>query len=279
MKTVLKCLAISTACVLVVAASGCASSKPDFNSQGAVFYCDGAGGGGMMNWGRGVQKGLRDAGFTGAFDEFPWETGLGVVADQTESVAAKRAQARKLAKQIMAYQAQYPGAPVHIMGLSAGTAIVAFTLEELPESAPVDTAVMLSGSLSSSYDLSKALRRVQGDLYVTTSSHDAILTVAVPALGSADRKEVGDDVVGVDGCHVPPGASAETRRLYSKIVLIGWDPSFVKYGDSGGHTDTAHSAFVQHVIAPLIIREGPRQMHVHPGGSAFKPGSGGVGRM
>ena len=268
MRTALHCLLAATACGLALTVTGCMSSQPDFSSHGVIFYCDGAGGGGLTNWGPGVQKGLKDAGFTGTFDEFPWETGLGVLADQTEAVSAKRAQARKLADQIKAYKAQYPGSPVHIMGLSAGTAIVPFAMEELPESVGVDTVVLLSGSLSSGYDLTKALRHVRGDMYVTTSPHDAILSGAVPFTGSADDKKVGDDVVGVHGCHLPPETSAETRRLYSKIVIIAWDPSFRQFGDAGGHTDTTNASFVQHVIAPLIIREGPRHMQVHPRGSA-----------
>ena len=255
-------------CLLASMQIGCMGGEPDYNSHGVVFYCDGAGGGGITNWGPGVRKGLKDAGFTGTFDEYRWETGLGVVADQKESVADKRAEAVKLAKKIVGYKSEFPNSPVHIMGLSAGTAVVAFTLEELPESAAVDTAVMLSGSLSSTYDLTKALRRVTGDMYVTTSPHDAILKSAVLLLGSADRRNVGDDVCGVHGFHVPPGASPEARRLYSKIVMIEWNPSFLKYGDAGGHTDTTNPGFVQHVIAPLIIREGPRRLHVHPRGSA-----------
>jgi pimeloyl-ACP methyl ester carboxylesterase len=246
------------------------SPEQNFDSHGVVFYCDGAGGGGLTNWGPGVKKGLKDAGFNGTFDEFVWETGLGVVSDQTESVKDKRAQAVKLAKQIVAYKSKFPGSPVHIMGLSAGTAIVAFTLEELPESASVDTAVMLSGSLSSGYDMTKALRRVKGDMYVTTSEKDGILHGAVPMLGSADRKQVGDHVCGVDGFRPPAGSSAAVRRLYSKIVIIAWNSSFEKYGDFGGHTDTTNPGFIQHVIAPLILREGPRHMHVHPQGSAGK---------
>lgn len=251
-----------------MASVGCMSTPQNFSSHGVVFYCDGAGGGGITNWGPGVRKGLKDAGFTGTYDEFPWETGLGVIADQTEAVSAKRAQARKLAALIEKYVKQDPGSPVHVMGLSAGTAIVPFALEELPDSVSVDTAVLLSGSLSSGYDMTKALRHVKGDMYVTTSQSDAILTGAVPITGSADDLKVGDDVVGVHGCHLPRGASAETRRLYSKIVIIAWDPSFIKFGDAGGHTDTTNPSFIQHVIAPLIIREGPRHMQVHPMGSA-----------
>ena len=255
-------------CLLASMQIGCMGGEPDYNSHGVVFYCDGAGGGGISNWGPSVKRGLEQAGYNGTFDEFVWETGLGVVADQVESVSAKRAEAAKLAKQIVAYKNKYPDGPVHIMGLSAGTAIVAFTLEELPEKASVDTAVMLSGSISSSYDMTKALRRVKGDMYVTTSPHDRILTGAVPALGSADRKMVGDDVVGVHAFHLPPGATPETRRLYHKIVVIGWRPDFIQYGDRGGHLDTTNASFIRHVIAPLVIREGPRHLHVHPEGTA-----------
>ncbi len=256
-----------------LAAAGCATGQPmwgepQLSGHGVVFYCDGAGGGGLTNWGPGVKKGLADAGFSGTFDEFVWETGLGVVADQVEAVEAKRSQAAKLARKITAYQSEYPEAPVHVMGLSAGTAIAVFALEALPADSRVDTVVLLSGSLASDHDLTKALQRLRGDMYVTTSRNDAILASAVPTLGSADREFVGDRVAGVDGFVLPAGASAETRRLYSKIVLLSWDPTLERYGDYGGHTDTTKPEFVQHVIAPLILREGPRNMRVHGRGTA-----------
>jgi pimeloyl-ACP methyl ester carboxylesterase len=278
MRTTGRSIVVLAGLSLALVATGCASGtqglssgNQDFNDHGVVFYCDGAGGGGLvMNWGRGVQKGLKDAGFNGTFDELRWETGMGVIADQEDPVADKRAQARKLAQQIKSYRAQYPSSPVTVMGLSAGTAVVAYALEVLPQSVDVDTVVMLSGSLSSGHNMTTALRRVRGDVYVTTSPFDAILKDAVPITGSADREMVGDDVIGVHGCHMPPGASAEVRRLYSKIIIIEWTPTFLRYEDSGGHTDTTHPSFVQHIIAPLILREGPRHLHVHPRGSAGK---------
>ena len=139
--------------------SGCASPQAHFNPNGMVFYCDGAGGGGITNWGDGVKKGLNDAGYPGGWEEYDWETGLGVVAAQVESVSAKRAQGNKLAKQIMAYQSQYPDSPVNLIGLSAGTAIAIYALEALPDDDDnrVDTVVMLSSSVASDYDLTQAL--------------------------------------------------------------------------------------------------------------------------
>ena len=191
-----------------------------------------------------------------------------MVADQIEAVKAKRAQARKLAQKIASYQSQHPTSPVNLMGLSAGTAIAVYTLEELPPENQVDTVVLLSSSVASDHNLTQALRHVRGDLYVTTSPDDAILTTAVPVLGSADRQFVGTDVAGLDGFEVPPGASPEVRRLYSKVVMLAWNPVDDRYGDYGGHTDTTKPEFVQHVIAPLVMGEGPRYVHVHSQGTA-----------
>ena len=255
---------------------GCTSTQPVYNGHGIVFYCDGAGGGGITNWGHNVKRGLEMAGYEGTFDMFPWETGMGVIVDQDSSVKYKRGKARQLAKQINSHMSQHPNDPVYLMGLSAGTAVAIFALEELPESKKVESVVLLSGSLSSAYDLTKALHRVRGDVYVTTSQTDAILTGVVPVTGSADRKFVGDRVIGVHGCRMPSGASPDTRRLYSKIQLMAWNPSWKRDGEYGGHTDSTNPKFVAHHIAPLLIREGPRHVQMHrPSGTAAQrePGS------
>lgn len=253
-------------------ATGCASTQPAYNPSGMVYYCDGAGGGGITNWGAGVKKGLDNAGYQGGWDEYDWETGLGVVADQVEGVAAKRAQGRKVAKLIMQYQSQYPDSPVCLIGLSAGTAIALYALEALPDDDDnrVDTVVMLSSSVASDYDLTQALKRVSGDMYVTTSPNDVVLGELAPAFGTADRQFVGQQIAGLHGFMLPPNASPETRRLYSKLVILAWDPSMDRFGDYGGHTETAKPEFVQHVVAPLIMRDGPRYVRIHGAGTAGK---------
>jgi hypothetical protein len=127
---------------------------------------------------------------------------------------------------------------------------------------------MLSSSVSADYDLAQALRHVRGDMYVTTSPHDAVLAALAPAFGTADRKYVGPDIAGLHGFSMPPGAGLDTRRLYAKIMNLAWDPALDHYGDYGGHTDTAKPEFVQHVIAPLVMREGPRTVRIHANGTA-----------
>ncbi len=241
---------------LVMTAVGAGCVSPDRAARmecGYVYYLDGAGGGGITNWSGGVREGLRKAGYSGAGEMFNWETGLGVLADQTASNSYKRGKASELANEIVAYQKEHPGAPVTLMGLSAGTAVAVFTLEALPRDTNVENVILLSGSLSATYDLTRALNRVNGRMYVTTSRRDMVLTGLVPTAGTADRGSGTTATIGVEGPQLPHAASAETRRLYGdRLVVVPWKPEFSRYGNAGGHTDTVAAAFVQRYVAPLV---------------------------
>jgi hypothetical protein len=231
--------------------------RHDMDRHGQVFYLDGAGGGGLVNWGRGVEAGLREAGYRGGFESFRWHTGLGVAADQGASVAYKRGQAAKLAKRIRTYQQSHPGRAVHLVGLSAGTAVAVFTLEALASNGKVDDLVLLGSSISEHYDMTAALRQVTGKAYVYTSEKDAVLSVLVPAAGTADRQFCGACSAGLHGLHLPRGANPETRRLYRKVNNINWKREFEEAGNYGGHTDATKARFVRDYVAPLILADGP----------------------
>jgi hypothetical protein len=184
---------------------------------------------------------------------YSWETGMGVVADQTASNEYKRGKAEKLARKIDEYREKYPEAPITLIGLSAGTAIAVFTLEALPPDLMVENVILLSGSLSATYDLTKALQHVRGKVYITTSHKDAVLGGLLPMTGTADRQSGTTQTIGVDGAMLPASATSETRSLYaSKVVVAPWKEEYAKYGDRGGHTDTVASAFVARYVAPLV---------------------------
>jgi len=249
--------------LVTLAASGCATTAPDRAermTRGYVYYLDGAGGGGITNWSGGVRQGLRAAGYDGAGEMFTWETGLGVVADQTASNEYKRGKAAKLAEKMVAYQRQYPQTPMTLMGLSAGTVIAVFTLESLPADVMVENVILLSGSLSAPYDLTRALRRIRGRVYVTTSHRDPVLGGLLPLAGTADRDSGTNATIGIEGPRLPAGASAETRSLYaSKLVVVPWKEEFARYGNMGGHTDTVKAPFVERYVAPLITTTSGKQ--------------------
>lgn len=257
------CVAGLTCMALLWVTAGCSQAMPDRAvrmTRSYVYYLDGAGGGSLLsNWSGGVKQGMLDAGYNGAGEMFRWNTGWGVVADQDSSVEYKRSKAAALAQQIQQYTREHPGAPVTLMGLSAGTAVTVFTLEALPVNCPVDNVVLLGASISADYDLTQALRRVRNRMYVFTSEQDAVLAFLVPASGTADRKK-GVDAAGLRGFQMPASASVATPAQYAKISYIRWQSEFAKAGDFGGHTDTVKAPFVQEYIAPLVMQGGGRKV-------------------
>lgn len=251
----------SLSAALAAALCGCAAGarRVDPSQPSLVCYLDGAGGGSVLtNWGVGVREGLRLADYRSEFLHFVWQTGLGMAADQAASVEYKRGKARELARRLRAHMDARPGQAVQMIGLSAGTALAAFTLEELPESHPVENVVFLGSSLSCHYDLTKALRRVRGRLYVYTSDNDVMLAALVPIAGTADRQYCGACAAGLRGFHWPPQADPQLARLYAKVENIAWRPEFARAGNFGGHTDAVNAEFVRHYVAPLFRELGPR---------------------
>ncbi len=240
---------------LLSVAAGCSQTMPDRAermTRGYVYYLDGAGGGGLIsNWAGGVRQGLLDAGYNGAGEVFRWNTGLGVVPDQEASVEYKRSKAAECARSIQQYVKEHPGAPVTLMGLSAGTAVTVFILEALPPTCPVESVILLGASVSSDYNLTRALQRVRNRMYVFTSERDGVLAFLVPMAGTADRAIAPS--AGLRGFQMPSRPSTETRAQYAKVAHIRWRPEFAKAGDFGGHTDTVKAPFVQQYIAPLIM--------------------------
>ncbi len=241
--------------VVLSGLAGCQAPSADQTSRkphGYIWYLDGAGGGGLKNYGGGLKKGMLAAGYAGGGEIFSWNTGLGVVADQTASDSYKRKKAGELAAEIQAYKRTYPNGPVNLIGLSAGTALTVFTLEALPTGCPVDNVVLLGASISADYNLTKALERVKGELYIFTSENDAVLRFLVPIGGTADRTS--SKSAGLTGFRAPSNPSAETHRQYQKVSQVPWRKEFESKGNYGGHTDSVNAKFVQAYVAPLLIR-------------------------
>ncbi len=221
--------------------------------HGYLYYLDGAGGGtAKKNWSAGVRQGLLAAGYPGAGEMFSWETGEGLIADQDASVKYKRTKAKALAREIRKRAAEYPGAPIQILGFSAGTAEAVFELEYLQPGVQVENVALLGASISDDYDLTKALRHVRGRLYLYTSKRDRMLGFFMAFSGTADRKfEPG---AGARGFVLPKNASAQTKKLYAeKIKAIPWTKTLEADGDFGRHFDNVKMKFIRDHVAPLLM--------------------------
>ena len=228
---------------------------------GKTFYVGGAGMFGNIG-ALDVPKGLRQGGFEGAAVIFDWQSRFGwSLRDQLDR-SRNQEQALRLAQEIQAYQDRFPGKPVHIIALSAGTGIATWALEQLPDGYGVNAVVFFGSSLSRSYDLTGALGHVDGMLYNFYSSKDQVLRNLVPLTGTVDRRYSGKLVAGLRGFAIPRGVDGAGRDLYrARARNMPWVRAYRRYGYRGGHTDGTSRSFIRHIITPMLLehRERPQR--------------------
>lgn len=247
------------ALAVLAMAAGCSNSGRDFRPEdqfGRTYYIDGAG-----NWGFGqlaVPQGLRDAGYQGRIAPYRWSATLNPLLDQTFFRGVARAQGKKLAREIEHYLTQYPNNEVHIVALSAGTGVAVWACEHLKAPAKISNLVLLSSSLSSDYEMSKALANIRGTVFVYYSANDGVLGGLVQVLGTID---------GALGSH--PAGLVGLRCLSSKIRNIPWNRRYEAYGWTGAHVSAVHHDFVKHVLSQHVLPE----THTLTAEVAHRPGS------
>ncbi|UCG16903.1 MAG: hypothetical protein JSV19_02480 [Phycisphaerales bacterium] len=213
-----------------------------------VIFLDGAS---HFTAGGSVRRGLRSAGYEGDFQTFVWTSFLGWGTDHLV-VARSKGKADSLAKRVAQIRERVPDGQIHLMGLSAGTAIVLNALERLPAGVDVDSVVLFSSSVSADRDLSPALRHVRKKLYATSSKEDLILrSVAITADGRRGPP------AGRTGFRVPRSLPYGERAIYAKVVNLHWRPAYSAFGWNGGHVSATAPEFVRSVIAPRILSQQP----------------------
>jgi len=142
--------------------AGCLSStnyRTPADQYGRTYYIDGAG-----NWGFGVAdvlQGLHDAGYQGHIINYRWSPTFNPALDQTIGRPAARASGRELGQQINEYLQDFPDNEVNIIALSAGTGVAVWACENLSDNFQVHNVIMLGSSLSSDYDMRKAMDHIK----------------------------------------------------------------------------------------------------------------------
>ncbi len=228
----------------LAATAGCgAAPRP----ASIVIFLDGAG---HFTAGGNVKKGLRSAGYDGQFQNYLWTSFLGWGTDHL-LVARSGLKAQGLADRIERLRREDPDRGIHVMGLSAGTAVILNALERLPEGTDVDTVVLFSSSVHANRDLTPALEHVRQTLYATCSRHDLILSsLVITADGESGSP------AGRTGFRIPPGVPKSRRSAYGKVVNLPWVPNYAAHGWNGGHVAATRADFVKHVIAPRVLNRG-----------------------
>lgn len=269
-RRLLVCLAMMT----IGPSSGCAwlsfvGTDEQGASLGKTFYIGGAGY--LGNVGDiDVPRGLRRGGYRGAIEVIGWQSVIGgALRDQLDR-ERNLEQARRVSRRITDYMEAYPGRPVNVIALSAGTGIATWALESMPEHLHVQNVVFFGSSLSRRYDLSEALARIDGKLYNFHSSRDPVLKVGVPLAGSVDREFA--TAAGLSGFMAPRGADARCLRLYGeKLRNMPYRSEYWRSGYHGLHTDATSQRFVKKYVAPLISRVWSQPAAPGDAGPATRP--------
>lgn len=234
-------LSLATLILFAMLLVGCGGGFGERAEYGITFYCPGAGNVDMGD--AGIREGLERAGYRGQVSRFTWSVGFNPVIDQTVQPIA-RIGAQRLAGHIEHYIDRYPGCEVNVVGLSAGSGVAIWALENLKPGYKVNNVILLASSLSADYDVGRALRSVKGNIYNYYSPNDAVLTQLMKLANTIDG-HIGADGAGAVGLRSAHGGS--------RVVNVRWRPEFRQYGYHGGHTDGTSPAFVHHELSQYIV--------------------------
>lgn len=236
--------------LLISAAPGCQPiqyTSPDRYQQGLVVCLGGAGG--ISAEVDRIRRGLYTSRLEYAIESFEWSQG-DILKDQTD-LKANRRQARRLARRIEAYCAEYPSQPVYLVGKSAGTGVVVWALEELDPNCRVNAAFLIASSLYRAYDLTDALAPLTNRMYILYSPADSVLALAATTTGTVDRQH--GQCGGLKGFVLPDHPGPYTKAIYqARIAQRGWRLADIFQGHFGGHFGASNPEFVRRHIAPLI---------------------------
>jgi pimeloyl-ACP methyl ester carboxylesterase len=192
--------------------------------------------------------GLHDGGAAGNFLICDWtENNTGIAALQ--GYVHNRQQAKQIADLIAAHAAADPASPIVLTAHSGGCGLAVWALEDLPPGVKVRELLLLAPALSPTYDLSAALRHVEGKAYVFSSTLDTVvLWTGTRLFGTIDGVQTA--AAGFGGFIQPPHADAE---LYKKLVPCPYQQEWQRYNDFGEHIGAMSRPFARAILAPLVV--------------------------
>ncbi|MFO1022452.1 MAG: DUF726 domain-containing protein [Planctomycetales bacterium] len=224
---------------------------PERREQGLILVLPGIEGESFFN--HDVMHGLIDAGLPYAIEHEDWTTKR-IINYLYHLRGWKRnvTEAERIVAKILAYQQEYPGRPVHLVGHSGGGAMSILVLERLPEQNPVESVVLLGPALSRHYDLTVALRRVGGKVWNFYSYLDwFFLILGTSVMGTLDGRHHAS--AGALGFLPPKNASPDVQELYAtKLREVGYQWRMLRSVNFGGHFGCVNRLFIEEWVAPLL---------------------------
>ncbi len=201
-----------------------------------------------------VVWGLSDGGWQGAIEVDDWTTSFVLLfLYHMRGWRRNLRQAQRIAERIVAYQDQYPGQPVHVIGHSGGAALTVLILEALPSDRRITTAILLGPAISPGYPLARALQKTERGVWNFSSLRDCFfLGLGTLLVGTLDGKWTCS--AGMIGFREPRDLSTAERLVYrEKLHQQPFRLSMLRSFNLGGHFGYTNRVFVETWIAPLLV--------------------------
>jgi len=169
-------------------------------------------------------------------------------------------EADEIVSKIVAYQDQYPGRPVHLVGLCAGTGIVSLALKRLPPDRRVTSVVFLAPALSAGYDFDQTVQRTELGVHSYHSPFDVWALVGFTTLfGTIDgRHGPAAGAFGFRVCRETSNRPLGRRRLHDHSYNL----SMLLLGHNGGHYGWTSKGFVDQYLIPHLSAESPERNRI-----------------
>jgi pimeloyl-ACP methyl ester carboxylesterase len=241
----------------LVLACGCSNGgntrfeTADRLSSGLIIILPGIEGESPLN--HQIRQGMVAAGVYRAMPIYSWGRPVpiaGPLLNQIDFIG-NRLEGRRIARMIMSYQGNYPARPVHLIGHSGGGGVAVFAAEALPEDHKIDGLVLLSASISSAYDLTKAMSHCRnGILNIYTKADVGFLVVGTTVAGNVDgTRGPAAGAIGFD--KLRPGDKIEKHQAYGKLYEMELAGEAAG-GLGGAHASTTRSGFIATYVVPWI---------------------------
>ena len=222
--------------------------------RGRVIVADGVGG--LDLCAKSLRYVVRAMRLPYAVEVVSWGHGIGRWHADLTNVANRDRHARLVAERVRSCKSDRPDDPIFLVGKSGGSGVIVKALELLDEQ-QVERAVILAPALSSSYDLSAALRSVRHEMVVFWSPLDLIILGAGTRIfGTVDR--IRTRSAGLVGFRIPAKGDS-TEKIgwqYDKLRQIRWSPKMAASGYLGGHFGPDNPLFLRRYVVPLLRVDG-----------------------
>ena len=237
-------------------AAGCPSNKEYMTetrlANGLVIILPGIEGESPLN--HGIRDGLDLAGVGHGLPIYAWGRpvpGIGPLLNQMDFIGNRLAGAG-VAQMVMDYQDSHPGKPVYLVGHSGGGGVAVFAAEALPEGRKLDGLVLLSASISSPYNLTKALSRCHNGIVNFYNPDDiGLLGIGTTVVGNVDGAR--GPAAGLGGFDKPrPGDPSAKQLAYTRVFQVQVTPGMTG-GNDDPHAAVTRANFVSAYVARWVL--------------------------